>query len=300
MPTAHVNGIAIEYEEHGDPAGRPLLLIHGLGAQLIAWKIEFLGLLGAQGFRLIVFDNRDVGLSTWFDDAGLPNLFTLFGGGEAYVPYVLDDMADDAAGLLDWLGIGAAHVMGVSLGGMIAQATVIRHPTRVLSLCSIMSTPDARTVGQPKPEALQVLLQPPVTRREEVIESSVEAERVISSPAYPFDEGYVRDSAGVAYDRAFHPEGGARQLAAAIASPDRRGPLGSVAVPTVVIHGTEDPLIQPDGGEATAKAIPGAKLVLIEGMGHDLPIELYERVVGEIKANADEADAVRAVGGAGE
>jgi pimeloyl-ACP methyl ester carboxylesterase len=276
------------------------LLIHGLGAQLIAWKIEFLGLLGAQGFRLIVFDNRDVGLSTWFDDAGLPNLFTLFGGGEAYVPYVLDDMADDAAGLLDWLGIGAAHVMGVSLGGMIAQATVIRHPTRVLSLCSIMSTPDARTVGQPKPEALQVLLQPPVTRREEVIESSVEAERVISSPAYPFDEGYVRDRAGVAYDRAFHPEGGARQLAAAIASPDRRGPLGSVAVPTVVIHGTEDPLIQPDGGEATAKAIPGAKLVLIEGMGHDLPIELYERVVGEIKANADEADAVRAVGGAGE
>jgi pimeloyl-ACP methyl ester carboxylesterase len=290
MATADVNGIAVEYEERGDPDGRPLLLIHGLGAQLTAWRSDFCDRLGAQGFRLIIFDNRDVGLSTWFDEAGLPDMLTLFGGGEAYVPYLLDDMADDATGLLDWLGIGAAHVMGVSLGGMIAQATVIRHPTRVLSLCSIMSTPDARSVGQPKPEALQVLLQPPVTGRDEVIEASVVAERFISSPGYTFDEECVRDRAGAAYDRAFHPDGAARQLAAAIASPDRRGPLGSVVVPTVVIHGTEDPLIQLDGGEATAKAIPGSKLVLIDGMAHDLPVELYDRVISAIRSNADEAD----------
>jgi pimeloyl-ACP methyl ester carboxylesterase len=180
---------------------------------------------------------------------------------------------------------------------MIAQATVIRHPTRVLSLCSIMSTPDARTVGRPKPEALQVLLQPPVTRREEVIESSVESQRVIGSPGYPFDEERERERAGEAFDRAFHPDGVVRQLAAAIASVDRRGHLGAVAVPALVVHGTEDPLIQLDGGEATANAIPGSKLDLIEGMGHDLPIELYGRVIGGITANADEADALRRAGG---
>jgi pimeloyl-ACP methyl ester carboxylesterase len=268
MPLVAANGIEINYEEDGDPAGPPLVLVNGLGGQLIGWRPELVPALVERGFRVIRFDNRDVGLSTWVEDG-----------------YGLDDMADDLAGLLDALGIEAAHVLGVSLGGMIVQTFAIRHPQRLLSLCSIMSTVGAPGLAPPTPEALAVLLRKPAADRESSIEQSVEGFRVISSPGYPFDEEGVRQRAAAAYDRAYHPAGVGRQLAAVAGAGDRTEALGSVAVPTLVLHGTDDPLIGVAAGEATAKAVPGARLVLFEGMGHDVPAALVPEIVDAVVAN---------------
>jgi pimeloyl-ACP methyl ester carboxylesterase len=285
MPRANCNGIEIEYDTFGDEAAAPLLLVMGLGAQLVAWDDEFCVLLAAQGFRVIRFDNRDVGLSTKLDGP-LPDIMACLGGDASSANYTLDDMADDAIGLLDALGIRATHVVGASMGGMIAQTLAIRHPDRVLSLCSIMSTTGDRGVGQPTPEAMQILLRPVAQTREEALEMGVEATRAIGSPGFPFDEARARDRAGRAYDRCYHPMGVARQLAAIMASGDRTEALGGVTVPTVVIHGDGDPLVTPSGGEATAKAVPGAELVVIEGMGHDLPPEIWPRALEAIVDNA--------------
>lgn len=275
------NGITIALETEGDPTGPPVLLIMGLGAQLTAWDPEFCRMLAERGSFVIRYDNRDVGRSTWFDEAGEPDLAGLLAGTWT-PPYTLADMAADAAGLLDALGIADAHILGVSMGGMIAQTFAIAYPDRTRSLVSIMSTTGDPAVGQPHPEALATLLMPPATSRDEAIDQSVTTWRVIGSPGFPFDEPAVRQRAGAAFDRGFHPVGTARQMGAILAQPDRTAALGAVRVPALVIHGEADPLVDPSGGRATAAAIPGARLELIPGMGHDLPPELFPKMVADL------------------
>ncbi len=283
MPTAHVNGIDIEYVTEGDPSDPPLLLVMGLGAQLTTWPQGFVDDLRQRGFYLILFDNRDCGLSTKFE--GLPDITALFGGDGSSAPYRIEDMADDAAALLNELGITRAHVVGASMGGMITQALVIHHPELFMTACSIMSTTGDRLVGAPTGEAMTALLRPIATSREEAIEASVAGSKVIGSPKYPTDEALLRQRAGAAYDRSYCPEGTARQLAAILASPDRTEGLHGVRIPFLVIHGEEDPLVTISGGRATAAAVPGAKLLTIPGMGHDLPEELFGDVTDAIVAN---------------
>jgi pimeloyl-ACP methyl ester carboxylesterase len=284
MPRANVNGIELEYEMFGDEAAPPLLLVMGLGAQMIAWEDGFCTQLAAKGYRVIRFDNRDVGLSTK-TDGPLPDIMACLGGDASSANYLLQDMADDAVGLLDVLGIRAAHVVGASMGGMIAQTIAIRHPDRVLSLCSIMSTTGAPDVGAPTSEAMQELLRPVSTNKEDYLEASVRSSKVIGSTGFPFDEERARSRAELHYERCYHPMGVARQLAAILASGDRTEGLANVTVPTVVIHGDADPLVTPTGGEATAKAVPGADHVVIEGMGHDLPEGAWPQVLDAITTN---------------
>ena len=282
MPRTPANGIEIEYETFGDPGDPPLLLVMGLGGQLIAWDTEICEQFAERGFYVIRYDNRDVGLSSDFEHAPTPDLMALIGGDGATASYRVSDMAADAAGLLDALGIPAAHVVGVSMGGMIIQQLVIDHPDRVLTLCSIMSTTGDPTVGQPSQAALDVLLHVPPSDRPGYLDHEVTTWRVISSPGFPFDEERIRSRAGAAYDRRFLPSGVGRQLAAIIASPDRTAGLGAVRVPSLVIHGDGDVLVDPSGGRATAAAIPGAELLMIPGMGHDLPPQLWDTVVDAI------------------
>jgi pimeloyl-ACP methyl ester carboxylesterase len=286
MVTARANSIDIEYETFGDPADPPMLLIMGLGGQLIVWDDELCRQLAARGFHVIRFDNRDVGLSTKLDDLSEPDMMALLQGDRASVAYDLEDMASDAAGLLDALGIERAHIVGVSMGGMIGQVLAIEHPDRVLSLASIMSNTGDPSVGQPTPEAIQVLMKPPLTEREAVIESEVETTRILGSPGFPFDEERTRRRAAASFDRSFHPAGVNRHVGAVVAAADRTERLTRVDVPTVVIHGSADPLVTPSGGEATAKAIPGAELIVIEGLGHELPPGAWPIVIEAVVANA--------------
>ena len=285
MPRAHVNGVDIEYDTHGNPSDPALLLVMGLSAQLTAWPEGFVDLLVARGFFVIRYDNRDIGLSTKFE--GLPDLTGLFAGDPSSAPYLIEDMADDGVALLTELGIARAHVVGASMGGMITQAMVIRHPERFLTACSIMSTTGDRVNGMPTGEAMSALLRPPATTRDEAIQGSIEASKVIGSPKYPTSEDELRERAGAAYDRSFSPEGTVRQLAAILASPDRTDGLRGVDLPFLVIHGEDDPLVQPSGGDATAAAVPGSKLLTIPGMGHDLPDVLWPQVVDAIVANTE-------------
>jgi pimeloyl-ACP methyl ester carboxylesterase len=243
-----------------------------------------------RGFFVILFDNRDCGLSSQFE--GMPDLTrVMFGGDATSAPYRLEDMADDAAALLAELGVGRAHVVGASMGGMIVQALAIRHPDRLLSVCSIMSTTGDRSVGAPTGEAMTALLRPIATSREEAIEASIAGSRVIGSPKYPVDESVLRERAAEAYDRSYSPEGTARQLAAILSSPDRTEGLHGVAMPFLVLHGEDDPLVTLSGGEATAAAVPGARLVVYPGMGHDLPEDLWPDMIEAIVANAALASA---------
>jgi len=284
MPTATANGITIEYETFGDPAAPPVLLIMGFAGQLTLWDPGFCADLADAGFYVIRYDNRDVGLSTWLDDTGEPDLLALLGG-DASAPYSIADMAADAAGLLDALGLDAAHIVGVSMGGMIAQAFAIDHPARVRTLTSIMSSTGDPMVGQPDPDALAALVPAPPTSRQEAMDQDVVMWRTIGSPGFPFDEAMVRERAGAAYDRAFHPAGNSRQFAAIATQPDRTARLAAVTAPTLVIHGEADPLVDPSGGRATAAAIPGARLHLVPGMGHDMPQELSDPFVAELAAH---------------
>src|SRR5579872_5314035 len=281
MPSTPANDITIEYETAGDPADPPLLLVMGLGAQLVAWDDELVAALAARGFYVVRFDNRDVGLSTWFDDAGVPEAMAVLEGRQP-APYLLDDMADDAAALLSALGIDSAHVLGASLGGMIAQAMAIRHPERVRTLTSIMSTTGNPGVGQPHEVALQALLSEPPTDREGAIQASLESWKVMGSPGYTLDEDRVRSSVGAAFDRAFHPDGTARQLVAILASPDRTPGLREVRIPTLVIHGDGDTLVFPSGTPATAEAVKGAELWMLPGVGHDLPPALFGELADRV------------------
>ena len=289
MPSTTANGIILEYETAGDPSDPPLLLVMGLGAQLITWPADFVEGLVDQGFHVIRFDNRDSGKSTWFDGAGMPNLIAALGG-TFDAAYLLEDMAADALGLLDALGIKTAHVVGASMGGMIAQTMAIKAPARVRSLVSIMSTTGAADVGQPRPEVLPMLLRPAAASRQDAIDAGVTSWRAIGSPAYTTDEAEARERIAVAYDRAYHPVGTARQLVAILASGDRTAALGGLDVPTLVIHGDADPLVDPSGGRATAAAIPGAQLQVVPGMAHDLPAELCGGLVVSIAAHAHAHD----------
>jgi pimeloyl-ACP methyl ester carboxylesterase len=292
VPRAQANGIELEYDTFGDPGNPAMLLIMGLGMQMVAWRPELCQMFADRGFFVIRYDNRDVGLSTKVEDAGTPDLMALMAGDYSSAGYKLDDMADDAAGLLDALGIEQAHVVGVSMGGMIAQTLAIRHPERMLSLTSIMSTTGDQAVGQPRPDVMAALITPAPADREGFIAHQVGLFGTISSPDYPLPEDLLREVIGQMYDRSYYPVGFLRQLTGILASGDRTAALGNVDLPTLVIHGASDPLIQPDGGEATARAIPGAKLVEIAGMGHDLPPQLYQRFVDEIVENTQRAQAV--------
>ena len=286
---AKANGIEVAYEAFGDPEHPIMLLIMGLGVQMLGWDRELCELLAAQGFQVVRFDNRDVGRSTKIEAGPRPDVMAAAAGDLSSASYTLDDMADDCAGLLDHLGVEAAHVVGASQGGMIAQAMAIRHPGRVLSLTSIMSTTGDRAVGQPHPEAIPALLTRPPANREQFVESVVAAWRVIGSPGFAVDEAALRGRARATFDRGYYPEGTARQLVAILASGDRTEALRRLDVPTQVIHGTNDVLIDVSGGKATAAAIPRARLELIEGMGHDMPRALWPRFVELIVSNAERA-----------
>ncbi len=293
MPRVCTNGIEIEYETFGDPSADPLLLIMGLRAQMILWEEEFCRLLAGHGHHVIRFDNRDVGLSTRLEEAGVPRIRVMMEqverGERPEAPYRLSDMGRDAVGLLDGLGIDAAHVVGASMGGMIGQTVAIEHPERVRTLTSIMSSTGHPGLPRAKPEAMAVLLTPPPRDREANIERAVEAARIIGSPGFPFDEERIRARAARTYDRAFYPKGLARQLAAILGSGSRRKALEALRTPTLVIHGDMDPLVPVEGGLDTAEAVPGAELLIIEGMGHDLPPEVWPRIADTIARHARKA-----------
>ena len=278
MPSVHANGLTIEYETFGDASSPAVLLIMGLGGQMIAWDSGFCQAIADRGHHVIRFDNRDVGRSTWLDDVGIHDVSDIIAG-LAAPAYTFADMASDVAGLLNVLGISSAHIVGASMGGMIAQTFAIHHPAKTRTLTSIMSTTGNPAVGQPTPEALEALLHPAPTTREEAIESGVRFSRVISSPGYPLDEARCREDVAAEYYRAFHPAGVLRQGVALVHQPDRTKALGLLDVPTLVIHGADDPLVNLSGGQATAAAVPGARLIVVPGMGHDLPYALQTQFI---------------------
>ena len=286
---AQVGELRLCWQDFGREDAPPMLLIQGLGAQMILWPEELCEMLAAAGFRVIRFDNRDAGRSTILADAPTGTVPRALAGEIDPGSYTLSEMAGDAAGLMDALGIEAAHIVGASLGGMIAQTLAIEHPSRVLSLASIMSTTGERSVGQPTQAGLEALTMVPPADREGYVDALVDARRKIGSPGFPFDEDRMRRIAGLGFDRGHHPKGTVRQTIAIIASGDRTERLAEIQVPTVVIHGEDDPLIGVSGGRATAAAIPGAKLVTIPGMGHDFPADVWERVAEEVVANARRA-----------
>ncbi len=292
MPQITANGIQLEYESYGDPANPPLLLVMGLGAQLTLWPIELVEALVARGYHVIRYDNRDIGLSEKFGHAGVPNfrrvaLMRMFGL-RARIPYRLTDMAADAAALLDALGIAKAHVVGASMGGMIVQLLATEHPEKVLTMTSIMSTTGNRRLPPAKPEAMKALLDraPAGATLDDVIPIGIRVSRAIGSPAYPAPEARLRANVTRDFNRSFYPEGAARQISAIVDDGDRRKRLKKVQVPSLVIHGVDDPLVPVEGGRDTAAAIPGAKLLEIEGMGHDLPLELVDQIADAIAGHA--------------
>lgn len=276
MPNAQLaSGIALEYDTFGDPADPTLLLVNGYTSQMIAWDAGLLDGLVAQGLHVVIYDNRDVGLSTKLDGqrvAPMEVMASVVAGTPVEVPYTLSDMAADGMGLLDALEIEQAHIAGVSMGGMIVQTMAIEHPQRITSMTSIMSAPGDRSVGQPSEAAIEVLLSPPATEREAYINDSTRAEVWMSNRYFSADA--VRQRAGAHYDRMFYPEGFTRQLAAIYASGDRSDALRQLDVPALVIHGRDDELIAPSGGERTAELIPGSRYLLLADMGHDLPAPL--------------------------
>jgi pimeloyl-ACP methyl ester carboxylesterase len=283
---APANGIELCFQEMGDPGGEPLLLVMGLATQMLAWDEGFCGLLVERGFRVIRFDNRDIGRSTKITSAGVPRRLDMMSGRRASAPYLLRDMAADTVGLMDHLGIESAHIVGASMGGMIVQTMAIEQAERVRSMVSIMSNTGSRWTGLPSRKAMAVLLGRPPRGRDAAVERAVKTFKVIGSPGYPFDEERVRRVAGRSYDRGHSAAGVLRQLHAITASGDRTGALRGVRAPTTVIHGTGDPLVRPAGGRATARAIPHARLKLIEGMGHDLPRQLWPVFAEEIATTA--------------
>jgi pimeloyl-ACP methyl ester carboxylesterase len=287
---AKVGSVELVYETIGDPSDAPLLMVMGLGMQLIHWDRELCELLAERGFHVIRFDNRDTGLSTKIRGP-VPNVMRLMAGMPAQVPYVLRDMAGDTFGLLDHLGIERAHVVGASMGGMIGQTLAIERPERVLSLASIMSTTGDRRAGMPKLRVWSLMMRRAPQERDAYVRYFVKVFRMIGSPAYRIDEERSRELAAATYDRSHYPAGTARQLAAILASGSRTAALRQLDVPTVVIHGESDPLVPLRAGLATARAIPGAELITIPGMGHDLPRELWPTFVDAIAKNADRATA---------
>ncbi len=278
--------IRLCYDELGDPGDPALLLVMGLGTQMVAWHDGFCSELAGRGFRVIRFDNRDCGRSTVLHDVPPPSLDQLLLRRRLRAGYRLEDMADDAVGLLDCLGIDAAHVVGASMGGMIAQTLTARHPDRVRSLCSIMATTGARFVGQPAFRIYPVLLRQAPKDKEGYVEAFVRVFGLIGSPGFPRDDAETRALAALSYERGIHAGGTGRQLAAILASGDRTAALRTIRAPTLVVHGLDDKLVRPSGGRATARAISGARLLEVPGMGHDLPRGAWERIAGGIADNA--------------
>ncbi len=288
MPQTTANGVTIEYETYGDKANPALLLIMGLGAQLTLWPIELVEALVARGYYVIRHDNRDIGLSTKFTEAGVPDIggvvMALMSGKTPEIPYTLSDMAGDAMAVLDAEGIAKAHIVGASMGGMIAQLVAIEHPDRVLSLTSIMSTTGNSTLPPAKPEAMAALTSPiaPDADLETFQARGAMVSKAIGSPGYPADPERLAANLARDFARSFHPTGAARQMAAIVADGDHRARLASVKAPTLVIHGADDPLVPVSGGEDTAAAISKAELLVIPGMGHDLPLALVDRIADGI------------------
>ena len=289
MPLIQANDLNLYYESHGDEGAESILLIMGLGAQMTRWPAAFYGKLVDAGYQVVLFDNRDVGLSEKLDAAGppdIPAILTALASGQAPpAAYNLDDMAADAVGLMDALGIERAHIVGASMGGMIAQLVAADYPERVLSLTSVMSTTGNRELPPSKPEAIAVLNNrgpSPNDDLEGFLAHAVKAARAVGSPGYPAEEAVIRERALADFKRSFSPMGFLRQYAGVMASPDRRPRLKAITAPTVVVHGVDDPLVPAEGGKDTAANIPGAELRLIPGMGHDLPPALYDEMIAAI------------------
>ena len=284
------NGIELCYDSFGDPAAPPLLLIMGLAAQMIAWDEQFCTRLAARGYRVIRFDNRDIGRSTRLDGAGVPDvgaaLMAALAGRPVQAPYLLRDMANDAVGLLDALGIERAHLVGASMGGAIAQLMSIHHPARVRTLTSIMSSTGEPGLPAPTPQAMTVLLKPTPSDRSAYLESFRQTWKVLRVGSFPDDEARDLERAERNFARGLNPAGVARQLAAILASGGRKSALADLSVPALVIHGDLDPLVPLAAGVATARSIPGAKLQVVKGMGHALPISMWPALIDAIADHA--------------
>ncbi len=291
MPKARANGIELELETFGDPKAPTLVLIAGLATQMISWQEPFCDLLAARGFHVIRFDNRDCGLSTWMEAAGPPDMAAAFSG-DPHPAYQLDDMAADVVGLLDALGIQAAHIVGASMGGFIAQLVTINHPDRVLSLTSIMSGPGGSDTVPPKPEGAAILTAPPPPTREERIELAMSIHRTLAGAGDQLPDAVERAQAERDVDRAYYPMGVGRQLIAILAAKSRLERLKQVQVPTLVIHGTDDVLVPIENGRLVAEAVPGARLIEIEGMGHDLPKRVWPLVADAIEEIAHRSPSI--------
>jgi len=285
-----VGDVELCYETFGDPHDPALLLVMGLGTQMLWWREEFCRELAGVGFYVIRYDNRDVGRSSRLHHAGIPSAWQLLRRDVRAAAYTLADMAGDGMGLLDHLGVDRAHVVGASMGGMIAQTMAVEHRRRVLSLVSIMSNTGSRRTGQPALRLYPRLITKLPSSRQGYVDYQVRSFRQIASPGFEYDEEEHRRLSGLAFDRMVEPAASTRQLAAIVASGDRTRQLRTITAPTLVIHGTADRLVAPSGGKATARAIPGARLMLIEGMGHDLPHGAWPRVIGGIIDNAARAE----------
>jgi pimeloyl-ACP methyl ester carboxylesterase len=286
-------GVTLCYETFGDPDDTPILLIMGLATQMIAWHEDFCAELAERGFYVVRFDNRDIGRSTHFDFRP-PTVGQMLRRSFRPEQYTLSDMATDTAGLLRELDIAPAHVVGVSMGGMIGQVLAAEHPEVIRSLTSMMSTTGSRWRGQPAFSVYRYLVQPPPRDREGYIERSAQVFGLVGSTGFDRDEAYIRERAGRAFDRGYDIRAGGRQLGAIVASGDRTETLRRITAPTLVIHGSVDKMIRPSGGRATARAIPGARLKLIEGLGHDLPRGVWPQIIDGISEHARAADGVRA------
>ncbi len=283
-------GVDICYQTFGAPDGDPLLLVMGLGGPMTWWDPDFCSLLAANGFYVIRYDNRDVGRSTKV--SGRINrrmMAQSFAGMRAKAPYSMQDMADDGFGLLDHLGLDTAHVVGISMGGMIVQTMALSHPERVRSMTSIMSTTGRRSVGWQDPRLLPMLLTRRSQSREHYIEASAKLWKLIGSPLYPDTTETVRERAAETWDRGVNPAGVARQMGAIVTQPDRSGALRGLRIPSLVIHGMSDRMVHVSGGRATSHSIPGSELMLVDGMGHDVPRDLHDTFVEAIRRTADRA-----------
>jgi pimeloyl-ACP methyl ester carboxylesterase len=288
MPQVRANGIDIEYETFGDPKAAPLLLVSGLGAQMIGWDEGLCESLAAGGFHVIRFDNRDAGLSTKMVEAG-PSDLVAAQAGDIKPAYRLEDMADDAVALLDALQISASHIVGSSMGGFISQLIALNHPARVLSLTLIMSGASGKDAVRGRPEAAQIFTTVPGPTREERIAHAIANRRILTGAGNPFDDEYERRRAERLYDRSYYPAGLGRQLLASIAAPSRLDRLPQVAVPALVIHGLDDPLLPIENGRRIAAAIPGARLREVEGMGHNVPVRYWRLITDAIIETARNA-----------
>jgi len=301
MPQAKANGITLYFEADGAVEAPPALLLSGIGTQLTFWSDSFVAALVARGLRVIRPDHRDTGKSENFDSKGIPDIQSMLAdkmkGVPLTPPYRLDDMAADMAALLDALGIGKAHVVGASMGGMIAQLVAINHPGKVASLTSIMSTTGNPALPRAAPEVQGLLTRrrpSPQTQREAYLDEAVKSAQALGSPGFPDDPDYLRKRSAASLDRAYRPAGMARHYAAILAAPDRREMLARLTVPCAVIHGIDDPLVLPEAGRDTAASIPGAILTEIEGMGHNIPVALEGRIADIIAENVARAAAVPA------